>query len=139
MFLCFSADKDDNIWIGTDGGGLYKFDSKNNIFSNWRNNGSSSSLSNDIVQDLLIDSYNSIWAGTLNGICRFNPATNAFKRYFLEPNKPSDNLKVPAYTNIRLFETSDKQLYALDDHSIYHLQNKEHICLSARLFYKVLE
>jgi ligand-binding sensor domain-containing protein len=80
--LCFEADKDDNIWIGTDGGGLYKFDSKNNIFSNWRNNGSSSSLSNDIVQDLLIDSYNSIWAGTLNGICRFNPATNAFKRYF---------------------------------------------------------
>jgi ligand-binding sensor domain-containing protein len=117
--LCFEDDKDDNIWIGTDGGGLYKFDSKNNIFSNWRNNGSSSSLSNDIVQDLLIDSYNSIWAGTLNGICRFNPATNAFKRYFLEPNKPSDNLKVPAYTNIRLFETSDKQLYALDDHSIY--------------------
>jgi ligand-binding sensor domain-containing protein len=38
---------------------------------------------------------------------------------FLDAHKPSDNLKVPAYTNIRLFETSDKQLYALDDHSIY--------------------
>ncbi len=118
--LCFEADKNENIWIGTDGGGLYKFDTKDNIFSNWRNNSSSSSLSNDIVQNLQIDYYGNIWVGTLNGICKFNPATNGFRRYFLTPNKPSDNLKVPAYTNIRLFETRNKELYVLDENSIYH-------------------
>ncbi|MBK9791539.1 MAG: histidine kinase [Sphingobacteriales bacterium] len=118
--LSFEADKNENIWIGTDGGGLYKFDTKDNIFSNWRNNSSYSSLSNDIVQDLLIDSYGNLWAGTLNGICKFNPTTNAFKRYFFTPNGPSDNLKIPAYSNIRLFETSANEIYALDEHSIYH-------------------
>lgn len=118
--LSFEADKNENIWIGTDGGGLYKFDTKDNIFSNWRNNSSNSSLSNDVVQDLLMDSYENLWVGTLNGVCKFNPVTNAFKRYFLSPNKPTDNLKVPSYSNIRLFESKARELYALDDHSIFH-------------------
>lgn len=118
--LCFEADKNENIWIGTDGGGLYLFNTKDNIFSNWRNNSSASSLSNDIVQNLLIDDRGTLWAGTLNGICRFSPATNAFRRYFITPHSNSDNLSIPAYSNIRLFETAGGELYALDENSIHH-------------------
>lgn len=118
--LCFEADDDENIWIGTDGGGLYKFDNKSSIFSNWRNNYSSSSLSNDVVQHLLIDKNKNIWVGTMNGICKFNPTTNGFKRYFLTAHKASDNLKIPAYASIRLFETKGGEIYALDEHAIYH-------------------
>jgi ligand-binding sensor domain-containing protein len=117
--LSFQSDKDENIWIGTDGGGLYKFDTKENIFSNWRNNLSSSSLSNDVVQNLLIDAYGNIWVGTLNGICKFNRSTNTFRRYFLTPTKYSSNLKIPAYSTIRLFETNGNELYAVVEHSIY--------------------
>ncbi len=118
--LSFEADKNENIWIGTDGGGLYKFNTKENIFSNWRNNNSFSSLSNDVVQNILIDSYENIWTGTLNGICKFNPTTNAFKRYFLTDAKPVDNLNIPAYSNIRIFETKSRELYALNENDIYH-------------------
>jgi ligand-binding sensor domain-containing protein len=117
--LCFESDNKDNIWIGTDGGGLYKYDTRSNIFSNWRNNRFSNSLSNDIVQHLLIDKNGTLWAGTLNGICRFDPSTNSFRRYFLNAHKPSDNLKSPAYENIRLFETRSGSLYAMDEHSIF--------------------
>lgn len=117
--LSFHSDNDENIWIGTDGGGLYKFDTKENIFSNWRNNFSSSSLSNDVVQNLLIDAYGNIWAGTLNGICKFNQSTNTFRRYFPTPTKYSSNLKIPAYSTIRLFETTSNELYAVVEHSIY--------------------
>lgn len=118
--LSFETDDDDNIWIGTDGGGLFEFENKSNVFSNWRNNSSSSSLSNDVVQHLLIDKNKNIWVGTMNGICKFNPTTNAFKRYFLGIYKPTDNLKIPAYSSIRLFESKAGELYALDEHAIYH-------------------
>ncbi|MEN9448490.1 MAG: hypothetical protein RJA25_1780 [Bacteroidota bacterium] len=118
--LSFQTDKNENIWMGTDGGGLYKYNSKEDIFSNWRNNNSYSSLSNDIVQSLLIDSYDHLWVGTLNGICKFNPATNTFIRYFFTSEKNPHNLRIPAYTNIRLFESSNKEIYALNDYAIYH-------------------
>lgn len=118
--LCFESDKKENIWIGTDGGGLYKYDTKSNIFSNWRNNRFSNSLSNDIVQHLLFDQSGYLWVATLNGICKFDQATNSFRRYFLQPHKTYDNLKSPAYDNIRLFETRSGKLYALDEHSIYY-------------------
>lgn len=121
--LSFEADNNENIWIGTDGSGLYKFNTKDNVFSNWRNNASSGSLSNDVVQELLIDSYGSLWVGTLNGICKFNSGTNTFKRYFFAAEKTGTQ----TYSTIRLFETAAKELYALDDHSIYQFnrtQNK---------------
>ena len=117
--LSFESDKYENIWIGTDGGGLFKYNTKDNIFSNWRNNYSYTSLSNDIVQDLLFDSQDNLWVGTLNGICKYNPANNTFRRYFLTKPKPSDNLKNPSYNNIRLLETSKRELFVLDEHSIY--------------------
>ena len=121
--MSFEADNNENIWIGTDGSGLYKFNTKDNVFSNWRNNASSGSLSNDVVQELLIDSYGSLWVGTLNGICKFNSGTNTFKRYFFAAEKTGTQ----TYSTIRLFETAAKELYALDDHSIYQFnrtQNK---------------
>lgn len=125
--LSFVSDKNSNIWIGTDGGGLYKYNTKEDIFSNWRNNNSSTSLSNDIVQNLLIDSYGSLWVGTLNGVCKLNFATNSFKRYFLTAEKPPLNLRIPAYSNILLFESANKEIYAINDHAVYHfdaLKNK---------------
>jgi ligand-binding sensor domain-containing protein len=115
--LCFESDRNENIWIGTDGGGLFQFNTRENIFSNWRNNSSGASLSNDIVQDLLVDAHGVLWVGTLNGICRYNAGTNGFRRYFL--SKSLNNLSIPEYTNIRLFESRNGDLYALDENTIY--------------------
>ncbi len=134
--LCFASDDNENIWIGTDGGGLYKFENKSSVFSNWRNNTSSNSLSNDVVQHLLIDADKNIWVATMNGICKFNPATNMFKRYFLTSHKSADNLKIPAYSSIRLFETKNKELYALDERSIYHFNTIKNVFEDIHFNYK---
>lgn len=117
--LCFASDNKDNIWIGTDGGGLFKYDTKENMFSNWRNNASSSSLSNDVVQSLIMDSNHQLWIGTLNGICKFNPNTNSFQRFFITSPTSISNLKLPSYSTIRLFETTSKEIYAFTDISVF--------------------
>jgi hypothetical protein len=64
--------------------------------------------------------HGSVWVGTMNGICKFSRSTNSFRRYFLSPHSSSDNLNIPAYSNIRLFENSAGELYALDENAIYH-------------------
>lgn len=117
--LCFESNDNDNIWIGTDGGGLYQYNTKENIFSNWRNNNSSNSLSNDVIQDLLIDANKNLWVGTLNGICKYIPDRNEFYRYYFTANNSKENLKIPRYFHVRLFETKNGILYALNEKSIY--------------------
>lgn len=117
--LCFETDAQENIWIGTDGGGLYRFNTKENIFSNWRNNNTPASLSNDIIQDILLDKNGNIWAGTLNGICLFNPANNSFRRFFLTESKDKRNLKIPAYNNIRLIQSLQGAIYAIVENNVY--------------------
>ena len=117
--LCFEEGQNNNIWIGTDGGGVYKYNPEKNIFSNWRNNTAPNSLSNDVVQSLLIDAKKQLWIGTLNGVCKYNPNTNNFTRYTLSNNRIYANLKIPSYNTIRLFENSKNELFVFADHVIY--------------------
>lgn len=117
--LAIEKDKSGNVWIGTDGGGLFRYDVKKNLFTNWRNNSAFSSLSNDVVQDILIDKKGILWIGTLNGICKFLPSGNNFIRYYFTANNVHENLTVNRYSNIRLFEKSNGELYAFDDNNIY--------------------
>ncbi len=119
--LSFATDDKENIWIGSDGSGLYKYDTKENIFSNWRNNASSASLTNDVVQALLKDSNQQLWIGTLNGICKFNLTTYVLQRYYLTNSTDNFSLKIPAYSTIRLIETSGKEIYAFTDIGIFKL------------------
>ncbi|MCB0508929.1 MAG: two-component regulator propeller domain-containing protein [Chitinophagales bacterium] len=117
--LSFAEDAQENIWIGTEGGGLYKYNTKENFISNWRNNSSSSSLSNDVVQALFIDNYNQLWIGTLNGICRFDKNKNTFHRYSLKTQKSNANLKLPSYALIRFLGTRENELYIFVDNAVY--------------------
>lgn len=62
---CGLQDKYGNIWFGTTGAGVYKFDGK--LFTQFTmNNG----LSSDCVWSILEDNTGNIWFGTNNGICR---------------------------------------------------------------------
>ncbi|MFN8283286.1 MAG: two-component regulator propeller domain-containing protein [Chitinophagales bacterium] len=123
--LSFESCDSETVWIGTDGGGLYQFNTKENIFSNWRNNNSSSSLSNDVVQDLLMDEKCNLWVGTLNGICKYIPERNSFYRYYFTSNNSNENLKIPRYFHIRLFESKSGIVYALNEKSIYQFNKNK--------------
>jgi signal transduction histidine kinase/streptogramin lyase len=71
-----SEDRDGNIWIGSGGSGLLKFDRKTQ-----RLRSGVATVSNPYVSAVYIDRANTVWAGTLNGLDNLDPATGKTTRY----------------------------------------------------------
>ena len=78
------------LWIGTYGGGLNKFDSHTGKFSSYLNNPSDpSSISSNVVMDVITDADGSVWLATYGGgMCIFNPSTGKFTTYKNDPANP---------------------------------------------------
>ncbi len=76
--------KDDNgvVWTATYGNGVNYYNTKTKKGGNFRYQANDkTSLSSDRVNSLFQDSNKNLWLATEGGLCRFNPATNNFKRY----------------------------------------------------------
>ncbi|MGE5810724.1 MAG: two-component regulator propeller domain-containing protein, partial [Ignavibacteria bacterium] len=97
------TDKNGNLWIGTFGGGLNKFNIKSNTLSNFLNNPfDQNSIDNNEIISLLSDKTGLIWVGTFSGygINKLNPNGKKFGHYKSDPagkNSLSDNL-ITAFT-----------------------------------------
>ncbi len=86
-----AEDPDGNIWIGTYGGGLNRYDPNAGTFNHYRADSQDpASLSDDQVLALHIDSEGTIWVGFRgSGLDRFDPATETFEHYRHDPNNPN--------------------------------------------------
>lgn len=72
-------DRERNLWAGTWGGGLNRFDRASGRFIRYRNDvGDASSLVNDIVLSIYQDSRGTLWVGTAGGLERYDPGTDDF-------------------------------------------------------------
>lgn len=82
-------DKNDNLWIGTNGRGLIKYNENNDNFRMFRSvPGNKNSLSSDIITAINEDHAGIIWAGTfLGGMNAFNG--KEFTRYQIDENNPN--------------------------------------------------
>jgi ligand-binding sensor domain-containing protein/signal transduction histidine kinase len=75
------------IWVGTNNNGLFRLDPKNGQWKNYRHNENDpSSLSNNLVDRLLVDSEGTLWAATWNGIDRFDARTDRFTTFSADPH-----------------------------------------------------
>lgn len=76
-------DLDGIMWIGTFGGGLNKFDKKNQQFISYKNIiGDEYSLSDNRVMNIYEDDSGYLWIGTYGGgMLRFDKRKEIFKRY----------------------------------------------------------
>lgn len=82
--LCI--DTTGNIWIGSLGEGLFKFDPVHQKFTTYRhNNTDSGSLASNWISALLTDNKGNVWVGTNNGLDRYDAATNTFVHYQSNP------------------------------------------------------
>jgi len=66
-----------DLWIGTDGDGIYRLDSKRNVTQHYQKN----KLSANCVLTIFEDSKNKIWAGTyLYGLFCYIPQNDSFEK-----------------------------------------------------------
>ena len=82
----------DFIWIGTNGSGLYKFDGVE--YTLYRHEvDAPSSLSSNLIYSLFLDSKNTLWVGTEDGLNRYNRTLDRFEKIDLS-NETLENVSV---------------------------------------------
>jgi signal transduction histidine kinase/ligand-binding sensor domain-containing protein/ActR/RegA family two-component response regulator len=75
------------LWLGTRGGGLFRFDKRSGQFKQYLPNPQDTSgLSHNSVFALHRDRGGGIWVGTQKGLNRFDPPAGTFTRYMADPN-----------------------------------------------------
>ncbi|HEY4108742.1 ligand-binding sensor domain-containing protein [Puia sp.] len=64
---CGLQDKEGNLWFGTSGEGVYRFDGK--LFTQFT---TKDGLNSNSVNSILQDNQGNLWLGTSDGLCKFN-------------------------------------------------------------------
>ena len=84
-----SIDKDGNIWLGSLGAGLLKFDPTQAKFTQYRHSATdSNSISADWISALLTDKDGNLWIGSGEGLDRYDPRTGKFYHYRSNESDP---------------------------------------------------
>jgi len=84
--IAITQDAAGELWLGTSGQGLYRFKPATGAIRGYRHDQADpSSLSDDVIQRLLIDHTGTLWAAGWNGFNRFDAATGHFKVYRSDP------------------------------------------------------
>ncbi|MEO8209621.1 MAG: two-component regulator propeller domain-containing protein [bacterium] len=84
-------DKEGYLWIGTYGGGLTRYNDKNNEFKNYRfDQDNPFSISSDFTESIIEDSTGNLWIATNGGgVNRFDKKKELFYRYMHDPEIPN--------------------------------------------------
>ncbi|WP_316838963.1 two-component regulator propeller domain-containing protein [Pedobacter gandavensis] len=104
----FAEDAANQIWIGTDGNGLNRWDRSKNQYVNYKKAGKTGLSSNNITT-ILNDHQNTIWVATWGGgINRFNKSNGSFEHFSCV--NPANGLE---FKNVwKLYEDASKTLWA---------------------------
>ena len=78
-----------NLWVGSEGQGLFMHDRLTQNFRNYVNiPDENSSISQNNVKCMLEDGQKGIWIGTLAGLNYYNYSTRKFTRFLHDPHNP---------------------------------------------------
>ncbi|MBC7888761.1 MAG: response regulator [Ferruginibacter sp.] len=72
-------DKAGQLWLGTEGAGLLRFNQQDGSFLRYTTD---NGLCNNSVLNILEDNKRQLWLSTFNGIASFNPQSKTFKNYY---------------------------------------------------------
>ncbi len=84
VVLALFTDRAGTLWVGTQGGGLNRFDRGSRTFTAYTEAGG---LANDVVYAIAEDQLGRLWLGTNRGLSRFDPGSDSWASY-----DPADGL-----------------------------------------------
>ncbi len=116
IIFCIAGGKEDILWIGTTGGGLNRFDPKQEKFITFRNNPlQENSIDSDVIKCVFRDKSNLLWIGTNEGLNILNleqsPDNYNFQHVLTEKITPISEV----------YEDSKGNIYAIGSGSIYEV------------------
>jgi len=83
------VDNEENFWIGTNGGGINRYDFKTGYFIHYKADPKNPfSISSDFINDIYQDKLNNLWIGTKDGLNKFDWKHKRFSKIFHDPLKP---------------------------------------------------
>lgn len=96
--LCAYEDTLQNIWIATEGNGLYyyHYDSKKSI-----RYGMQDGMPNEVIYSILPDDFNNIWLSTNKGLSRLNLSTYQFKNFDVSDGLLSNEFNYRAFLKLK--------------------------------------
>lgn len=86
--------KDDNIWIGTMGGGLNRYIKETNSFERFT---TKNGLSNNNIKGIIEDDENRLWVSSNQGLICYNPADNRFLNFSVSDGLQDMEFREMAY------------------------------------------
>jgi signal transduction histidine kinase/ligand-binding sensor domain-containing protein/DNA-binding response OmpR family regulator len=96
-------DPEGTIWVGTMGGGLNRFDRKEERFIHYT---TADGLPNNVVYAILSDDLGRLWLSTNRGLSRFTPSTGEFRNF-----DSSDGLQSDEFNSGAAFRSPSGELF----------------------------
>lgn len=91
------------LWVGTEGGGLNRFDKHTQRFTRY---GQAHGVPVN-VNSILEDDHGNLWLGTGKGLCRFNTGIERVDKQYLA----ADGLQADVFTSLAALKTRDGRLW----------------------------
>ncbi len=91
---CIYEDQNKNYWIGTEGKGLYKYNSKLNKSEHF---GTNEGLPSEIIYGILPDADKNLWLSTNNGLSKFDIKKIAFRNFYVSDGLQSNEFNYGAF------------------------------------------
>ena len=76
--VSMASDRKGQLWIATQGAGVYRFDGRQ--WQQYRASADTASLSNDQTNCVVVDRNGTVWVATESGLCRYDEQANCFRR-----------------------------------------------------------
>jgi signal transduction histidine kinase/CheY-like chemotaxis protein/ligand-binding sensor domain-containing protein len=98
---CLYEDRRGYLWIGTEGGGLNRYDKQRDHFKRYQHSADPHSLSHDEILSIIEDAEGRIWVGTEYGLNVYFPDQDRFYR-FLPQRGDAHRLQARAILSLAL-------------------------------------